>query len=102
MDDDDIFDAFEQELVWLISKAGGLNQLAKSLGIAPSTISRWMHRTRRPSAIHATLIEAYTQGQLPRERIRPDIFVKDVLLKKRQALNDFKKKPFKDGEEWMA
>ncbi len=62
MDDDEIFDRYEQELVWMIGQAGGVNALGRAMGISPSTISRWLHRNRKPSAYHAIAIETYTNG----------------------------------------
>lgn len=94
MDDDDIFDGYEQELVWMIKKAGGVNALGRALGISPSAISRWLHRQRKPSAYHAIAIETYTNGAIKRETIRPDIFCPGALMPNRVSMDGFKRCPF--------
>jgi DNA-binding transcriptional regulator YdaS (Cro superfamily) len=96
MTDDDIFDSFEQELIWLINNAGGVNALARQLELSSSAISHWLRRTRKPSAHHAINIEAYTNGAIPRERIRPDLFAAGVILKNRADMTGFKPKKFKE------
>lgn len=96
MNDDDIFDAWEQELVWLVSKAGGVNALARELQISPASISYWLRRKRKPSHQQALNIEAYTEGRIRRETIRPDIYPASVLLPEgtRSDMDGFSKKPF--------
>jgi DNA-binding transcriptional regulator YdaS (Cro superfamily) len=100
MNDDDIFDAWEQELIWLVSKAGGVNALARDLQISPASISYWLRRKRKPSHQQALNIEAYTNGQIRRETIRPDIYPAGVLLPKGSTsdMNGFVKKPFEGAD----
>ena len=99
MDDDEIFDSFEQQLVWLIGQAGGLNKLAKELEVSSASISYWLRRKRKPSPQQALNIEAYTGGKIRRETIRPDIYPTGVLLSKQRDLSGFQKKPFSDGKK---
>lgn len=96
MNDDDIFDAWEQELIWLIGKTGGVNALARELQVSPASISYWLRRKRKPSHQQALNIEAYTEGRIKRETIRPDIYPASVLLPEgaRTDLEGFNKKPF--------
>lgn len=96
MNDDDIFDAWEQELIWLIGKTGGVNALARELQVSPASISYWLRRKRKPSHQQALNIEAYTQGRIRRETIRPDIYPASVLLPDgaRPDMEGFNKKPF--------
>lgn len=94
VDDDEIFDRYEQELVWMIRQAGGVNALGRDMGISPSTISRWLHRNRKPSAYHAIAIETYTNGAIKRETIRPDIFCPGAIMPSRVDMSGFKRCPF--------
>lgn len=94
MDKDEIFDAWEQELVWLIGKAGGVNALARELEVSPSSISYWLSRKRMPSPQQALNIEAYTEGKISREVIRPDIYPTTVLLKTKRSISGFKAKEY--------
>ena len=96
MNDDDIFDAWEQELIWLIGKTGGVNALARELQVSPASISYWLRRKRKPSHQQALNIEAYTEGRIKGETIRPDIYPASVLLPEgaRTDLEGFSKKPF--------
>ena len=94
MNDDEAFDQWEQELVWLINEAGGVNALGRALGLSPGCISRWMHRKRRPSPQHALALETYTNGRIRREHVRPDIYPPMVLMPNRGSLEGFVRKPF--------
>ena len=93
MDRDEIFDGFEQELIWLIREAGGLRQLARQLQISQPAISHWLRRKRLPSPQQALNIEAYTKGKIRRETIRPDIYPSTILIEESSGLEGFKKKP---------
>ena len=97
---DEVFDSFEQELIWLIGKVGGLNSLAKELQVSAPAISHWLHRKRLPSPQQALNIEAYTQGRIKRETIRPDIYPASVLLPDgaRPDMEGFNKKPFEGAD----
>lgn len=95
MDDEEIFDSFEQELIWLIGYCGGVNKLGAALGFNPSVISRWLRRHRKPTPQQAMAIEAFTQGKIKRESIRPDIYAPVMLIKGDTDMNGFEKKPFK-------
>jgi DNA-binding transcriptional regulator YdaS (Cro superfamily) len=100
MSDDDIFDAWEQELIWLIGKTGGVNALARELQVSSASVSYWLRRKRKPSHQQALNIEAYTQGRIRRETIRPDIYPASVLLPDgaRPDMEGFNKKPFERTE----
>jgi DNA-binding transcriptional regulator YdaS (Cro superfamily) len=96
MDDDEhLWDLWEQELVWLIGWAGGVNKLGGVLGINPSAISRWLRRQRKPSPQQALAIEALTEGRIKREIIRPDIYPPAVLMTGTTTMEGFEKKPFR-------
>lgn len=49
---------------------GSQNKLAKILGISPTAISRWAQCP--PERVLA--VEAATDGQVPREWLRPDLY----------------------------
>ena len=100
MTKDEIFDSFEQELVWLISKHGGVNKLAAKLQISPPAISHWLRRRRLPSPQQALNLEAFTNGAIRREVIRPDLYPTTVLLGEQCDISSFSKKEFEqDGRE---
>jgi DNA-binding transcriptional regulator YdaS (Cro superfamily) len=94
MDRDEIFDGFEQELVWLIGRAGGINALARELQVSPPAISYWLRRKRLPSPQQVLNIEAYTKGAITRQMLRPDIYPSTVILEKQRDISDFDKKDF--------
>lgn len=99
MDRDEIFDGFEQELVWLIGQAGGVNKLAKELQVSAPAISYWLRRKRLPSPQQALNIESYTQGKIKRETIRPDIYPSTVLLQGKRSVDSLNKKPYKNKRD---
>jgi DNA-binding transcriptional regulator YdaS (Cro superfamily) len=92
--DDEMWDQWEQELMWLIGTQGGMNALGRALGISGATISNWLRRKRRPSPQHALALETFTNGKIKRETIRPDIYPPAVLMENRGSLEGFKRKPF--------
>ena len=96
-DADEIFDAFEQELVWLIRQAGSMRALSEKIGIAQPTISNWLNRRRLPTYKHALMIEAFTDGRVTRQQVRPDIYPIGVVVDKQDlTMNGFQKQPFGD------
>ena len=54
---------------------GAVNEMAEHLGITPTWLSLLIHEHKRPSAELAIKIEKATQGLVPREVLRPDLFV---------------------------
>ena len=55
-----------------IAIAGGVNKLAKFLGVAQSVVSNWRARGSLIDAGDCAQIEIATAGRVPRERLRPD------------------------------
>lgn len=98
MERDEIFDRFEQELVYLIKTVGSQKRLALAMGINHSAISNWLTRKKLPSPAHALVIEAFTNGQITRQMIRPDVYPEGLIndFKNKPSLNDFTKKPFEN------
>lgn len=95
MDTDEIFDAFEQELVWLIRQCGSMRAFAEKIGISQSTISAWLNRKRLPTYKHALIIEAFTEGRVSRSQVRPDIYPEGVIVDRQHlTMNGFQKAPF--------
>ncbi len=64
--------AWVQFLDQAISIAGGIDSLARSVGVAPGAVSMWKSRGRVP-AEHCPAIERLTKGAVRCEELRPDI-----------------------------
>lgn len=54
---------------------GAVNEMAEHLGITPTWLSLLIHARKRPSPELSIRIEKATQGLVPREVLRPDLFV---------------------------
>jgi DNA-binding transcriptional regulator YdaS (Cro superfamily) len=54
---------------------GAVNEMAEHLGITPTWLSLLIHERKRPSPELAVRIEKATQGLVPRNILRPDLFV---------------------------
>jgi DNA-binding transcriptional regulator YdaS (Cro superfamily) len=53
---------------------GAVNEMAKYLDITPTWLSLLIHNKKRPSPELAVKIEKATQGLVPRNILRPDLF----------------------------
>jgi len=53
---------------------GAVNEMAEYLGITPTWLSLLIHERKRPSPELAVKIEKATQGLVPRNILRPDLF----------------------------
>lgn len=53
---------------------GAVNEMAEYLGITPTWLSLLIHERKRPSPELAVKIEKATQGLVPRNLLRPDLF----------------------------
>jgi len=53
---------------------GAVNEMAAHLGITPTWLSLLIHERKRPSPELAIRIEKATQGLVPRNILRPDLF----------------------------
>jgi hypothetical protein len=53
---------------------GAVNEMAKYLDITPTWLSLLIHNKKRPSPELAVKIEKATQGLVPREVLRSDLF----------------------------
>lgn len=54
---------------------GSVNEMAAYLGITPTWLSLITHEKKRPSPELAVKIENATQGLVPRNILRPDLFL---------------------------
>ena len=55
------------------SERGEIAKLARFIGIKPSTVSFWVAGVRQVPAERCPLIEAFTQGKVTCEELRPDV-----------------------------
>ena len=51
---------------------GGMNKLAKKLGLPPPVVSAWAAGTRPVPIIRCVEIEELTGGEVTRKQLRPD------------------------------
>ena len=53
---------------------GSQETLAKRCGVTQAAVSLWLRAASRISAERALAIEAATDGQVPKHRLRPDLW----------------------------
>ncbi|HDR8947288.1 TPA: helix-turn-helix domain-containing protein [Burkholderia vietnamiensis] len=53
-------------------KAGGLSALARTLGVAPSTVHQWLTLDRPVPPRRCSAIERATDGEVSRKDLRPN------------------------------
>lgn len=90
-----------EQFILAINLVGGILEMSKILNVTQQAIYRWLKKTAPvPDVKYCLLIEKYTNGEITREDLRPDIFNKkeilnepNVSLKKGMALI---KKAFSD------
>ena len=56
-----------------ITACGGVNQVARALGVSPAAVSQWKSGQRRVPADHCVRLEALFPGQVRCEALRPDL-----------------------------
>ena len=56
-----------------ITACGGVNQVARALGVSPAAVSQWLTGYRRVPADHCVRLEALYPGRVRCEALRPDL-----------------------------
>ena len=63
-------------LWWIYHHEGTIRGLAKSLEVTPASVYYWLNRCEVPVK-YLRRIAALTSGEFPKERMRPDLFIKE-------------------------
>jgi hypothetical protein len=58
---------------WLYTHGGTIRSLAKALDVTPATFYYWARQGQIPLK-HVKRISEVTEGEFPKERLRPDLF----------------------------
>ena len=56
-----------------ITACGGVNQVARALGVSPAAVSQWLTGYRRVPADHCVRLEALYPGRVRCEALGPDL-----------------------------
>lgn len=57
-----------------VDRAGSQKQLADAIGLSQQGVSYLLKHASRVSAEIAVAIDRFTDGEVPKEKLRPDIF----------------------------
>jgi DNA-binding transcriptional regulator YdaS (Cro superfamily) len=57
-----------------VEKAGSQKKLADAIGLSQQGVSWLLRNAPRVSAETALAIDRFTNGEIPKEKLRPDIF----------------------------
>lgn len=68
-----------------IAHLGGVNALARALGVQSQAVSQWRSGATSIGAERAVQIETATAGAVLRSALRPDLFAAPVPVAKRRA-----------------
>lgn len=62
-----------EEITRVITACGGVNHVARALGLSPAAVSQWITGRRRVPAEQCVRLAALFPGQGCCERLRPDL-----------------------------
>ena len=63
---------------YLASKGISQSEFARRVGVSPGLVWQWINNQTGITAEKAVAIERATDGELPRDRLRPDVFGADA------------------------